>query len=79
MGELALDDPDVDDLPPSHLYILEVLEREGPLTRQELIDRMYPVSESTVDRALSRLNGDFLVKTRENEDLRQVVVKLAGV
>ncbi|QLH82479.1 helix-turn-helix domain-containing protein [Halosimplex pelagicum] len=61
-----------DDLPPSAKYVYELVKRDGPLTRQELLQKL---PEPTVDRALDHLqNEDFIDKTRESEDLRKVVI-----
>jgi DNA-binding MarR family transcriptional regulator len=61
------------DLPPSCKFVYELVERDGPLTRQELLNHL---PAPTLDRALDRLqNEDFIDKTRDSEDLRVVVIK----
>ena len=76
-----MSDPDSDGcshLPPSAQYVYHVLkEADGErVTRQELLERV-ALDERTVDRALERLqNVDYIDKTRDSEDLRQVVVIL---
>lgn len=77
MNRHAIDD-DIDDLPPSAKYVLDVVERKGPIRRQELLNET-DLPERTVDRALDRLHtGDYIVKTRESGDLRQILAKLAS-
>lgn len=67
-----------DDLPPSARYVYYVLEQEGSMTRQELLEEL-GLPERTLDRALETLHsGDYISKTRENTDSRQVVAKVAG-
>ena len=62
-----------DALPPSAKYVHELVERDGPLTRQELLEKL---PEPTLDRALDRLQSEgFISKTRDSEDLREVVIK----
>jgi len=71
-------DDELADLPPSAKYVFHVLEEADgeQVTRQELLERV-ALDERTVDRALERLqNVDYIDKTRDNEDLRQVVVIL---
>jgi DNA-binding MarR family transcriptional regulator len=76
MSQHAIDD-DVDDLPPSAKYVLNVVEREGPIRRQELLAET-ALPERTLDDALDRLNSrDFLSVTRDTRDLRQVVAEMA--
>ena len=73
----AIDDA-LADLPPSAKYVKHVLEDVdgNRVTRQELLERV-ALDERTVDRALERLqNVDYIDKTRDNKDLRQVVVML---
>lgn len=66
------------DLPPSCRYVLYVLEREGELSRQELLERT-GLPAQTVDWALETLTeGDFLLKSRDPMDLRQVVYEVRG-
>jgi len=73
----ATNTADVDDLAPSAKFVLDVIARHEPVTRQELIDET-DLRPRTVDRALETLqNGDFIIKTRDSEDLRQVVAKMA--
>lgn len=58
--------------------MLYVLEREGKLPRQELLERT-GLPEQTVDWALETLtDGDFLLKSRDPMDLRQVVYEIRG-
>lgn len=67
-----------DQLPPSAKFVLDVVERQAPITRQELLAET-TLPESTLDRALRSLkNDDYVTVTRENRDLRQVVIKMAG-
>ncbi|MFC6975799.1 MarR family transcriptional regulator [Halomicroarcula sp. GCM10025709] len=69
----------LDDLPPSAKYVLDTVAREEPVTRQEIIDET-GLRPRTVDRALETLqNVDFIVKTRDNDDLRQVVAKMSSM
>jgi DNA-binding MarR family transcriptional regulator len=76
MSQHAIDD-EIDDLPPSAKYVLDVVEREGSIRRQELINET-DLPARTIDRALDRLHtGDHIVKTRESRDLRQIVAKVA--
>lgn len=76
MSKHATDD-DVDDLPPSAKYVLDVVERKGPIRRQELLEET-ALPERTLDEALDRLNSrDYLSVTRDYTDLRQVVAKMA--
>ena len=66
----------LDELPPSCKFVYDVLDRDGPLTRQVLIDRT-GLCARTVDRALDRLqNDDFVHKTRKSNDLREVVAQI---
>lgn len=68
-----------DDLPPSAEYVYTLVERDGPLTRQQLLSETY-LSEPTLDRALTRLqNEDFIDKTRNSSDLREVVIKTRAI
>lgn len=63
-----------DRLPPSCRYVLDVIEREGDLSRQELIEET-GLHERTVDRALERLAERGKIReTRDSGDLRQKVV-----
>ena len=64
-------------LAPSCRYVLDVVARQGPLSRQELLDET-GLPERTLSRALESLqNGGYVDKTRKNDDLRKVVVTLA--
>ena len=63
----------VEDLPPSCKYILDVLDREGELSRQELLART-GLPERTLDWALGTLkNHGQVFSARDNEDLRVVL------
>jgi len=66
------------ELPPSAQYVLDVLETHGgEITRQELQRQTY-LADRTLDAALETLkNCEFISKTRQSSDLRQVVVRLA--
>ncbi|WP_324757055.1 helix-turn-helix domain-containing protein [Haloarcula montana] len=65
----------LDDLPPSAKYVYDVVDRDGPLSRQELQERT-GLPETTLDDAVKTLeNRDYLLRTRDSEDLRQVVMK----
>lgn len=71
-----LGDADVDEaLTPSCRFVLFVLEEcGGKASRRTLLEET-GLPERTLDRALDRLqNGDHVFKTRDNEDLRRVVV-----
>lgn len=62
-----------EDLPPSCKYILDVLDREGELSRQELLART-GLPERTLDWALGTLkNHGHVFSARDNEDLRVVL------
>jgi DNA-binding MarR family transcriptional regulator len=75
MSQNAIDD-DVDDLPPSAKYVLDVVERAGPIRRQELLEET-SLAEPTLDRALTTLqNEGFILRTRKSTDLRQTTIKL---
>jgi DNA-binding MarR family transcriptional regulator len=66
-------------LPPSAEYVYQLVQRHEPVTRQDLLKRTY-LTEATLDRALKTLqNEDFLFKTRDSEDLRQVVIKTGAI
>jgi len=68
-----------DQLSPSCKYVFYVLDEQGPLTRQELQDRT-GLPERTLDEALETLeNCDFILKTRDSGDLRQVVAESASM
>jgi len=69
---------DIDSLPPSCQYVLGVLEtHDGELTRQELQEETY-LADRTLDAALETLeNCEFIYKSRQSSDLRQIVVHLA--
>lgn len=61
-----------EDLPPSPSYVLDVLERDGPLTLAELRETVY-LPDRTLDWALRRLlDEDLIAQTRETDDLRRV-------
>jgi DNA-binding MarR family transcriptional regulator len=66
------------ELPPSAQYVLDVLETHGDeITRQELQRQTY-LADRTLDAALETLkNCEFISKSRQSSDLRQVVVRLA--
>lgn len=67
-----------DSLPPSCRYVLDVVERKGPISRQELLEET-GLPERTLDRALHTLqNGGYVLRTRENDNLRQTTVKMAA-
>ncbi|QLG63098.1 helix-turn-helix domain-containing protein [Halorarum salinum] len=67
---------DVDDLPPSCKYVLDVLEREGELSRQKLLDRT-GLPERTLDWALGTLNNrGYIFSAQDNEDLRVVLYNI---
>lgn len=66
--------PVTDDLPPSAKFVYDVVKQEAPVTRQELLART-DLPEATLDRALDSLEeAGKLAKSRENDDLRQVVL-----
>jgi hypothetical protein len=52
------------DPPPSCGYVLEVIDRDGPRTRQELLKQTY-LKESTLDWALSWLVDRNIVARQE--------------
>jgi DNA-binding MarR family transcriptional regulator len=63
-------------LPPSAQYVYHVLEEDGPLPRQELLDRV-ELNERTLDRALDRLKErDNIAKKRDHTDLRRSIYKI---
>lgn len=65
-----------DDLPPSCRFVLDVLAREGELTRQELLDET-TLPESTLDDALRTLeNRDRVLLARKTDDLTQVTAEI---
>ena len=77
MASHEVDRDDVDSLPPSCQYVLDVLENHGELSRQELQEETY-LADRTLDEALKTLkNCEFISKTRKFSDLRQIVVHLA--
>jgi len=78
MASHEVDRDDVDSLPPSCQYVIDTLEEAGgELTRQELKEQTY-LADRTLDRALETLqNCEFIHKTRQSSDLRQVLVCLA--
>ena len=66
---------DLSELPPSAKYVYHVIEAEGDgsLARQELREET-ELADTTLDRAIESLqNGDYLFKSRDSNDLRQVV------
>lgn len=66
-----------EDLPPSALFVLDVVEREGPISRQDLLKET-GLCERTLDRALDRLqNVGKVTLDRDNDDLRKVVASPA--
>jgi len=69
---------DIGSLRPSCQYVLDVLEtHDGELSRQELKKQTY-LADRTLDAALETLkNCEFISKSRQSSDLRQVVVRLA--
>ena len=69
---------DAESLPPSCKYVLRALtDADGSLMRDELVDELCH-RERTISGALKTLeNCGYIVRTRKNDDLRQVVVKLA--
>lgn len=65
---------DQESLTPTAEFVLHLLETDGPLSRQDLLDRLdrHP---DTVDRALRQLRETGRVaQTRNSDDLREVVV-----
>ena len=78
MASHEVDRDDVDSLPPSCQYVLDVLEtHDGELTRKELKEQTY-LADRTLDAALETLkNCEFIYKSRQSSDLRQVLVHLA--
>ncbi|WP_436933674.1 MarR family transcriptional regulator [Halovenus marina] len=65
-------------LPPSAAYVLDKIEADEPVTRQQLLSETY-LSERTLSRALETLqNGGYISLEQNPEDLRQVVATLAG-
>ena len=77
MASHEVDRDDVDSLPPSCQYVLDVLENHGELTRKDLQEETY-LADRTLDAALKTLeNCDHISKTRKLSDLRQIVVHLA--
>lgn len=64
---------EVADLPPSCKYVLDVLNREGELSRQDLLTRT-SLPEPTLDRVLNTLqNEGHVFSARDSEDLRVVL------
>lgn len=62
--------PDLTALPPAATYLYDVLEREGPHTRGELVERT-DMPERTVESALVRLMDERFVRSRPcQRDLR---------
>jgi len=69
-----------DDLPPSARYVLDALAdaADGTLSRRELNDELCH-RERTIDDALNILETrGYISRSRKDEDLRQIVVELAG-
>jgi len=67
-----------EDLPPSALFILYVVEREGPLSRQDLLDET-GLCERTLDRGLDKLeDAGYVTLDWDNEDLRRIVATMAS-
>jgi DNA-binding MarR family transcriptional regulator len=67
---------DFESLPPSCKYVYRELDRDGPLTRQQLLARTY-LAPTTLDDALETLeNRHFVHRARKNDDLRQVVAEI---
>jgi len=63
-------------LPPSAKYVYTVIDEDGPITRQALLEETY-LAESTLDRALEALeNGHWIHKSRKSDDLTQVVAQI---
>ena len=65
---------DLSELPPSAKYVYHVIaEGDGSLPRQQLLEET-ELADTTLDRAIESLqNGDYLFKSRDSDDLRQVV------
>ena len=62
-------------LPPSALYVEDVVERLGPITRQEILEET-GIPERTLDDALDRLeNCGRVHRTRKSDNLRQTVAE----
>jgi len=67
---------DLQSLTPSAKFVLYVLDREGPLTRQALIETTR-LPESTLDDALDTLDTrDLVHRARFSDDFRVVVCEL---
>jgi len=67
-----------DDLPPSAAYLLDTIEDEAPVTRQQLLTETY-LCERTLTRALGTLqNGGYISLEANPDDLREVVATLAA-
>jgi DNA-binding MarR family transcriptional regulator len=67
---------DFESLPPSAKYVYSVVDEDGPLTRQQLLEATY-LAESTLDRALETLEtGHWIHKSRKSDDLTQVVAQI---
>jgi len=66
-----------EDLPPSAAYLLDTIEDEAPVTRQQLLAETY-LCERTLTRALDTLqNGGYITLEANSDDLREVVATLA--
>jgi len=65
------------DLPPSAAYLLDTIEDEAPVTRQQLLAETY-LCERSLTRALRTLqNGGYITLEANPDDLREVVATLA--
>ena len=63
-------------LPPSAQYVYYVLDEEGPLSRQQLLEEL-KLNKRTLDRALDRLQiNDHVEKKRDHSDLRRVIYRI---
>jgi DNA-binding MarR family transcriptional regulator len=76
---IGVSDPEPDGcspLPPSAQYVYHVLDEEGPLPRQQLLEDV-ELNERTLDRALDRLQaGDYVEKKSDHSDLRRVIYRI---
>lgn len=65
-----------DDIPPSARFVLDVLERDGESSRQDLLAAT-ELPEATLDRALDSLrDANKVTKTSKPDDVRQVVYRI---
>jgi DNA-binding MarR family transcriptional regulator len=65
----------VEDLPPSAKYVHHVVDEDGPITRQALLEETW-LAESTVDDALRTLENRHLIhRARKSDDLTQVLIE----